>query len=97
MGLIWKSKRNNKQSADNNITINSQNNNDIKISIDLLMNVIKEMRNDIKGDLKEINEQVKRSAKRIDIVEGEVANLKIRMAVVEKVLEHKNEKDKGKK
>lgn len=97
MGVIWKSKRNNKQSADNNITINSQNNNDIKISIDLLMNVIKEMRNDIKGDLKEINEQVKRSAKRIDIVEGEVANLKIRMAVVEKVLEHKNEKDKGKK
>lgn len=95
MGLIWKSKRSNKQSADNNITINSQNNNDIKISIDLLMNVIKEMRGDIKNDLKEINEQVKRSAKRIDIVEGEVSNLKIRMAVVEKVLEgHKESKGK---
>lgn len=96
MGLFFKNKRNTKNSSDNNITITAQSNSDIKISIDLLMAVIKEMRSDIKSDLREINDQVKRSAKRIDIVEGEVANLKVRMAVVEKVLEHHKE-SKGKK
>lgn len=94
MGIFFKSKRSTKNSSDNNITINSQNSSDIKVSLDLMFQFMKEMRSDIKSDMREINEQIKHTARRIDIVEGDVNNLKVRMAVVEKVLDNNK---KGKK
>lgn len=96
MGIFFKSKRTTKNSSDNNITINQATGNDIKTSIDLMFSFIKEMKRDIKADMKEINEQIKHTSKRIDICEGEINNLKIRVNVLEKVVDTQVSK-KGKK
>lgn len=87
MGFFFKSKRSTKNSSDNNITITNQNSNDIKTSIDLMFSFIKEMKRDIKADMKEINEEIRRTARRIDNIEGRVSNAEIRIKVIEKTLE----------
>lgn len=87
MGIFFKSKRSTKNSSDNNITINQANNNDIKTSIDLMFSFIKEMKRDIKADMKEINEEIRRTAKRIDSIEGRVSNVEIRIKVIENTIE----------
>ena len=96
MGLFWKSKRDNKNSADNNITVNQADGTSNQTMLNLMYNFLKDMRAEIKADMKEINEQVRRTGKRIDLVEAEVNELKIRITVIEKMFAN-YEKQEGNK
>lgn len=93
MGLFFKSKRDNKNSSDNNIKISNTNNDDIKIGLDVMFKFMKEMRDDLKGSLREVSEEIKRTSKRINYIEHDLTDLKVRVAV----LENDNIKKKGSK
>ena len=95
MGLFFKSKRDNKNSSDNNITVNQADGTSNQTMLNLMYNFLKDMRAEIKADMKEINEQVRRTGKRIDLVEAEVNELKIRITVIEKMFAN-HEKQEGK-
>ena len=96
MGLFFKSKRDNKNSSDNNITVNQADGTSNQTMLNLMYNFLKDMRAEIKADMKEINEQVRRTGKRIDLVEAEVNELKIRITVIEKMFAN-YEKQEGTK
>ena len=83
MGIFFKSKRNNKNSSDNNIKISNANNDDIKIGLDVMFKFMKEMRDDLKGSLREVSEEIKRTSKRINYIEHDLTDLKVRVAVLE--------------
>lgn len=91
MGLFWKSKRSSKNHSDNNIKISNSNNDDIKIGLDVMFKFMKEMRDDLKGSMREINEEIKRTSKRINYIENDITDLKVRVAVLEN---DKNKKGK---
>ena len=96
MGLFFKTKRDNKNSSDNNITVNQADGTSNQTMLNLMYNFLKDMRAEIKADMKEINEQVRRTGKRIDLVEAEVNELKIRITVIEKMFAN-HEKQEGNK
>lgn len=96
MGIFFKSKRSNKNSSDNNITVNQADGTSNQTMLNLMYNFLKDMRAEIKADMKEINEQVRRTGKRIDLVEAEVNELKIRITVIEKMFAN-HEKQEGNK
>ena len=83
MGIFFKSKRTNKNSSDNNIKISNSNNDDIKIGLDVMFKFMKEMRDDLKGSLREVSEEIKRTSKRISYIEHDLTDLKVRVAVLE--------------
>ena len=83
MGIFFKSKRSNKNSSDNNIKISNSNNDDIKIGLDVMFKFMKEMRDDLKGSLREVSEEIKRTSKRINYIEHDSTDLKVRVAVLE--------------
>ena len=83
MGIFFKSKRTNKNSADNNIKISNSNSDDIKIGLDVMFKFMKEMRDDLKGSLREVSEEIKRTSKRINYIEHDLTDLKVRVAVLE--------------
>lgn len=83
MGIFFKSKRNSKNSSDNNIKISNTNNDDIKIGLDVMFKFMKEMRDDLKGSMREINEEIKRTSKAINYIERDITDLKVRVAVLE--------------
>ena len=83
MGIFWKSKRSNKNHADNNIKISNSNSDDIKIGLDVMFKFMKEMRDDLKGSMREINEEIKRTSKAINYIERDITDLKVRVAVLE--------------
>ena len=96
MGLFFKSKRDNKNSSDNNITVNQADGTSNQTMLNLMYNFLKDMRAEIKADMKEINEQVRRTGKRIDLVEAEVNELKIRITKKKKMFAN-HEKQEGNK
>ena len=83
MGIFFKSKRAAKNHADNNIKISNSNNDDIKIGLDVMFKFMKEMRDDLKGSLREVSEEIKRTSKRINYIEHDLTDLKVRVAVLE--------------
>lgn len=83
MGIFFKSKRSAKNHADNNIKISNSNSDDIKIGLDVMFKFMKEMRDDLKGSMREINEEIKRTSKRINYIEQDITDLKVRVAVLE--------------
>ena len=83
MGIFFKSKRSNKNHGDNNIKISNSNNDDIKIGLDVMFKFMKEMRDDLKGSLREVGEEIKRTSKRINYIEHDLTDLKVRVAVLE--------------
>lgn len=83
MGIFFKSKRAAKNSSDNNIKISNTNNDDIKIGLDVMFKFMKEMRDDLKGSLREVSEEIKRTSKRINYIEHDLTDLKVRVAVLE--------------
>ena len=83
MGIFFKSKRSNKNSSDNNIKISNTNSDDIKIGLDVMFKFMKEMRDDLKGSLREVSEEIKRTSKRINYIEQDLTDLKVRVAVLE--------------
>lgn len=83
MAIFFKSKRAAKNSSDNNIKISNTNNDDIKIGLDVLFKFMKEMRDDLKGSLREVSEEIKRTSKRINYIEHDLTDLKVRVAVLE--------------
>lgn len=83
MGIFFKSKRSSKNSSDNNIKISNTNNDDIKIGLDVMFKFMKEMRDDLKGSLREVSEEIKRTSKRINYIEHDLTDLKVRVAVLE--------------
>ena len=83
MGIFFKSKRSNKNSSDNNIKISNANSDDIKIGLDVMFKFMKEMRDDLKGSLREVSEEIKRTSKRINYIEQDLTDLKVRVAVLE--------------
>ena len=83
MGIFFKSKRSNKNSSDNNIKISNSNSDDIKIGLDVMFKFMKEMRDDLKGSLREVSEEIKRTSKRINYIEQDLTDLKVRVAVLE--------------
>ena len=92
MGIFFKSKRSNKNHSDNNIKISNSNNDDIKIGLDVMFKFMKEMRDDLKGSMREINEEIKRTSKAINYIERDITDLKVRVAVLEN--EHNKKGDK---
>lgn len=87
MGIFFKSKRATRNTADNNITVNNTNTNDIKAGLEMMFNFIKDMRSEIREDMGEIDKQIRRTGKRIDLVEAEVNDLRIKVAVLDKTIE----------
>ena len=87
MGIFFKSKRTTRNTADNNITVNNTNTNDIKAGLEMMFNFIKDMRSEIREDMGEIDKQIRRTGKRIDLVEAEVNDLRIKVAVLDKTIE----------
>ena len=83
MGIFFKSKRSVKNHGDNNIKISNSNNDDIKIGLDVMFKFMKEMRDDLKGSLREVGEEIKRTSKRINYIEHDLTDLKVRVAVLE--------------
>ena len=83
MGIFFKSKRSAKNHADNNIKISNSNSDDIKIGLDVMFKFMKEMRDDLKGSMREINEEIKRTSKAINYIERDITDLKVRVAVLE--------------
>ena len=83
MGIFFNCKRSAKNHADNNIKISNSNNDDIKIGLDVMFKFMKEMRDDLKGSLREVSEEIKRTSKRINYIEHDLTDLKVRVAVLE--------------
>ena len=92
MGIFFKSKRSAKNHADNNIKISNSNSDDIKIGLDVMFKFMKEMRDDLKETMRDIGEEVKRTTKRINYIENELNELKVRLAVLENNINHKKGK-----
>ena len=92
MGIFFKSKRSAKNSSDNNIKITSASATDIKVGIDIIFQFMKEMRDDLKETMRDIGEEVKRTTKRINYIENELNELKVRLAVLENSINHKKGK-----
>lgn len=92
MGIFFKSKRSNKNHSDNNISISNQNATDIKVGIDIIFKFMKEMRDDLKETMRDIGEEVKRTTKRINYIENELNELKVRLAVLENTINSKKGK-----
>lgn len=82
MGLFFKNKRNVKNSSDNNITINQQHSIDIQKGIELMFDFMKDMKKELKADMREINQQIKYTSQRLDSVQ-------IKVDVLEKINEKK--------
>lgn len=82
MGFFWKNKRNVKNSSDNNITINQQHSIDIQKGIELMFDFMKDMKKELKADMREINQQIKYTSQRLDSVQ-------IKVDVLEKINEKK--------
>ena len=53
---------------------------------------MKEMRDDLKETMRDIGEEVKRTTKRINYIENELNELKVRLAVLENSINHKKGK-----
>ena len=87
MGIFFYSKWATRNTADNNITVNNTNTNDIKAGLEMMFNFIKDMRSEIREDMGEIDKQIRRTGKRIDLVEAEVNDLRIKVAVLDKTIE----------
>ena len=83
MGIFFKSKRSSKNSSDNNIKISNSNSDDIRVGLDVMFKFMKEMREDLKGSMREINEEIKRTSKAINYIERDITDLKVRVAVLE--------------
>ena len=83
MGIFFKSKRSNKNSSDNNIKISNSSSDDIRVGLDVMFKFMKEMRDDLKGSLREVSEEIKRTSKRINYIEHDLTDLKVRVAVLE--------------
>ena len=83
MGIFFKSKRSSKNHGENNIKISNTKNDDIKIGLDVMFKFMKEMRDDLKGSLREVSEEIKRTSKRINYIEHDLTDLKVRVAVLE--------------
>ncbi len=92
MGIFFKSKRSAKNHSDNNIRITQENAADIKVGIDIIFQFMKEMRDDLKETMRDIGEEVKRTTKRINYIENELNELKVRLAVLENNINHKKGK-----
>ena len=92
MGIFFKSKRAAKNHSDNNIKITQENATDIKVGIDIIFQFMKEMRDDLKETMRDIGEEVKRTTKRINYIENELNELKVRLAVLENSINHKKGK-----
>ena len=92
MGIFFKSKRAAKNHSDNNIKITQANATDIKVGIDIIFKFMKEMRDDLKETMRDIGEEVKRTTKRINYIENELNELKVRLAVLENNINHKKGK-----
>ena len=92
MGIFFKSKRAAKNSSDNNIKITQTSATDIKVGIDIIFQFMKEMRDDLKETMRDIGEEVKRTTKRINYIENELNELKVRLAVLENNINHKKGK-----
>ena len=83
MGIFFKSKRSSKNSSDNNIKISNSSGDDIRVGLDVMFKFMKEMRDDLKGSLREVSEEIKRTSKRINYIEHDLTDLKVRVAVLE--------------
>ena len=83
MGIFFKSKRSSKNSSDNNIKISNSSSDDIRVGLDVMFKFMKEMREDLKGSLREVSEEIKRTSKRINYIEHDLTDLKVRVAVLE--------------
>ena len=83
MGIFFKSKRSAKNSSDNNIKISNSSGDDIRVGLDVMFKFMKEMRDDLKGSLREVSEEIKRTSKRINYIEHDLTDLKVRVAVLE--------------
>ena len=83
MGIFFICIWSDKNHADDNIKIFSTNNDDIKIGLDVMFKFMKEMRDDLKGSLREVSEEIKRTSKRINYIEHDLTDLKVRVAVLE--------------
>ena len=83
MGIFFKSKRSSKNSSDNNIKISNTSGDDIRVGLDVMFKFMKEMRDDLKGSLREVSEEIKRTSKRINYIEHDLTDLKVRVAVLE--------------
>ena len=83
MGIFFIFYLSNKNSSDNNIEISNSNSDDIKIGLDVMFKFMKEMRDDLKGSLREVSEEIKRTSKRINYIEHDLTDLKVRVAVLE--------------
>lgn len=92
MGIFFKSKRSAKNHSDNNIKITQTSATDIKVGIDIIFQFMKEMRDDLKETMRDIGEEVKRTTKRINYIENELNELKVRLAVLENSINHKKGK-----
>ena len=92
MGIFFKSKRAAKNHSDNNIKITQANATDIKVGIDVIFKFMKEMRDDLKETMRDIGEEVKRTTKRINYIENELNELKVRLAVLENTINNKKGK-----
>ena len=92
MGIFFKSKRAAKNHSDNNIKITQANATDIKVGSDIIFQFMKEMRDDLKETMRDIGEEVKRTTKRINYIENELNELKVRLAVLENSINHKKGK-----
>ena len=92
MGIFFKSKRAAKNHSDNNIKITQANATDIKVGIDIIFQFMKEMRDDLKETMRDIGEEVKRTTKRINYIEHDLTDLKVRVAVLENDNEKKGSK-----
>lgn len=89
MGIFFKSKRHNKIDAHSNISFSNESVGDIKVGIDIIFKFMKEMRDDLKDTMREIGEEVKRTTKRINYLENELNELKVRLAVLENTITKK--------
>ena len=83
MGIFFKSKRAAKNHSDNNIKISNSSGDDIRVGLDVMFKFMKEMRDDLKGSLREVSEEIKRTSKRINYIEHDLTDLKVRVAVLE--------------
>ena len=92
MGIFFKSKRAANNHSDNHIKITQATATDIKVGIDIILQFMKEMRDDLKETMRDIGEEVKRTTKRINYIENELTESKVRLAVLGNTINHKKGK-----
>ena len=92
MGIFFKNKRTCINCSDNNFKLILSYATDIKVGIDIIFQFMKEMRDDLTETMRDIGEEVKRTTKRINYIENELNELKVRLAVLENNINHKKGK-----